>query len=139
MKIVVYTLSIVLLFAILRTVLLGRKIRRIYQIRGPKLQFAPVSQHQWSAWACLIITTTIVFLIEGLMTIRYGIHTRPYLAGFTEHLWGFAVPFYILLITCVVFVTGKRSPRWHRVFVYACAAWSIPMVITGDILVSHLH
>lgn len=149
MNIAVYVLSGLLVLFICRTVVLGIKVRRARKKkdrdRGENIYILSLAKysnlelrHERSARMCFAITFTIVMLVEGILLARYGLHARPHLPGFTEHLWGTAVPFSALLVLCVFFVTGKRFPRLHKFLAYPCAVWSIPMVITGNILISHL-
>lgn len=137
MNIIVYALSVLLLVCMGRTVILGRNLRKLRRLGVSDETL--VDSHRWGARISLFITITSVFLVEGMMIARYGWHARPHLPGFALHFWGFAVPFFILLLLCVFLVTGERFPKLHRIFVYACAAWCVPMVITGDFLVHHLH
>jgi hypothetical protein len=136
----VYALSLLLFFCIFTTVLFGFGVRTIRAMGTPdNLGYTEI--HRRLALTSYAITWLVLVLIEGTFIIRYGFGPRPYLSGFADHLWFCAAPFFILLNLCVFVITGKHKQlkKWHKFLAYPCALLSIPMAITGDLLVYRLR
>ena len=136
LKIVIYLLSIVLLITLICVGLMGLYLRRTREA-GEWDVLIDVF-HEYGAKGAFCLAWVIVGFIESILTLKYGFH-RPHLPGFALHLWSGSVPFGILISTCVFWITGaSRLRRWHRFVAYPCIAATTWMVITGDLLISHL-
>lgn len=123
-------LALLFLSYLVRTVKSGRAVRRSFG--GPDR----IEVHQHLARRILWVNLWIIVFVEALKRGLLREHHLPSFDAFVQiHLWGFVLPYFVLLLLTEFWFTGLKHQRIHKwvaypLFFFGCATTAAGIALT---------
>lgn len=100
--------------------------------RDETRSISDIQQHKLKSRLILYLTAAVILEVEVFKFFFPRHHARSMF--FWIHLFGFALPFFLLLWIISLWVTGKRFPRFHRWLVHPCVLTGLGTCFLGMVL-----